>query len=75
MCFSGATLAHVSPDKMETLFRIFSFTTIYFGADGSDLLIKFGALVTFCVLIDSFGIVYYPEIGANNSPFAFFLIT
>ena len=46
---------------------------INFGANVSDWLIKFGALVTFCVLIDYFDIMYSPEIGATTFSFPYFL--
>ena len=55
----GVTLAPVIPDKTETSVRILVFTIISFGAVGSNLLIKFGALVIFCVLIDSLGNVFF----------------
>ena len=60
MRFSGVTQALVQPDRIETPVRILSSNTITSGAYGSDLLIKFGALVTFCVLIDYLGIFFYP---------------
>ena len=67
--FSGVTLAPVPPEKIETSVCIFLSTIITFGAYGSDRTIKLGALVTFCGLIDSLGIIYFPEIGATNLAF------
>ena len=63
MCFSGVTLSLVSPVNPELVspvnpklrdisVQILS-TTITSGAGASDRVIKFGALVTFFVLIDS----------------------
>ena len=46
-------------------------TIILFGASGSDLITKCGALVTFFVLIYYLGNVYFPEIGATTSSFGF----
>ena len=59
MGFYEVTLAPVPPEKIETSGCIFSSTVITFGADGSDWLIKFGALVTFCVLIYYLGVIYF----------------
>ena len=73
--FYGVTIATVPPDKIETSVRILLSTIISFGAGGSDLLIKFGALVTFCVLIDYSGNVFFPEIGATNFSFASFFLS
>ena len=56
--FSGITLAPVPSYKIETLVHILSSTIISFGADGSDWPIKFCALVTFYVLIDSLGVLF-----------------
>ena len=73
MCVSGVTLSPVvTVEKTETSVRILGFTIIYFGAGGSDWLIKFGALVTFCVLIDSLGNIHFSKIGATIFSFAFF---
>ena len=73
--FYGVTPAPVNTDKREAPVRIFSSTIITFGAGGYYWLIKFGALVIFWVLIDSLGIMSFPEIGSNNFSFDFFLIT
>ena len=73
MCVSGVTLSPVvTVEKTETSVRILGFTIIYFGAGGSDLLIKFGALVTFCVLMDSLGNIHFSKIGATIFSFDFF---
>ena len=50
--FSGVTLYPVPTDKRETSVRIVLSTIITFGTSGYDWPIKFGALVTFYVLID-----------------------
>ena len=70
MSFSGVALSPVHIDKRETSVSIFLPSIINFGAGGSDRLIKLGALDTFCVLIDSLGIMFSPEIGANHLSFA-----
>ena len=62
--FSGVTLALLSPVNPELTYRsVQSFpTNITYGAGGSDRVIKFGTLVTFCVLIYSLGNVISPHI-------------
>ena len=70
--FNGVTLSPVTPDKMETSVRILLSIIIKFGADGSDWLIKFVALVTFCVLIDYLGIMPFQESCASNLYFSYF---
>ena len=72
MHFSVDTLAPVNTDKILTSAQILSSTIITFGADGYDWLVKFGALGTFYVLIDSLGNMSFPEIGATNFSFASF---
>ena len=54
MRFSGVTLSSVTSEKTDISVQKMS-TIIPFGAGGLDWLIKFGALVTFCVLIDYLG--------------------
>ena len=54
MCFSGVTLDPVAPVNPEKTYRPV-WNIISFGAGAYDWLIKFGPLVTFCVLIDSLG--------------------
>ena len=75
MCFSWVTLDPITPDKMETSVQILLPTIISFGAGGSDWTIKFGALVTLCVLIYSLGIMFPPEIGVTHLPFAYFFLS
>ena len=71
MRFYGVILAPIFPvEKTETLVCILGFTIIYFGADGSHRLIKCGALVNCCVLIDSLSNAFSPEIGDTNFSFA-----
>ena len=72
--FPGITLAPITTDKTDIPVRIL-FTIIYFGACGDDWLIKFCALVTFCVLIDYLRNVFFPEIGATNLSFAYFFLS
>ena len=77
MGFSGVTLALVYPVNTELTDRsVQSFSTTITsgagaGAGASDRVIKFGPLVTFCVLIYSLGNVISPQIGATNFFFAF----
>ena len=59
MRFSGVTLAPITPNKTETSLRILVFTIIHFRAGGSDWLIKFGALITFCDLKYSLGMKFF----------------
>ena len=59
MRLSGVTTDPDTLYKREKPVRILDSTNIYFGADGSNWLIKFGVLVTFYVLIDSLGILYF----------------
>ena len=69
MRFSGVTLdpvAPVTPDKTDR--PVWNIISV--GAGAYDWLIKFGPLVTFCVLIDSLGNVIFPQIGATNFSFA-----
>ena len=57
MRFPGVTLAlvyPVNPQLKDRSVRSFS-TTVTSGSGGSDLVIKFGTLVTFCALIDYLG--------------------
>ena len=54
----GVTLTTV-PDKRETSVDILDYKNISFGADGSNWLIKFDVLVTLCVLIVSFVVLYF----------------
>ena len=49
-------------------------TIIYFGAGGSDWLIIFFALVTFCILIDSLGVLF-KNVCHKFFPCFLFLIT
>ena len=56
MRFSGVTLAAVTPYNREKSVHILVSTIIYFGADGSNRLIKFGVLFDFCVLMYYLGI-------------------
>ena len=74
MRFSGVTLALVSPVNPELTDRSVRSlsTTITSGAGDSDEVIKFGWLVTFFVLIDYWGNVILPQIGATTFSFAFF---
>ena len=70
MSFPGVTLAIVSPvttDKTDISVQ----TIIYFGSSASGLVIKFGPLVTFCVLIYSLGNEVIPQIGATTFSFAY----
>ena len=74
MYFSGVTLALVSPVNPELTDRTVQSlsTTINYGAGDSDWVIKFGPLVTFCVLIDSLGNMILPQIGATTFSFDFY---
>ena len=75
MRFSGVILALVSPFNLELTYISVQglSTTITSGAGAYDLLINFGPLVTFCVLIDSLGDVVLPQIGATTLSFDFFI--
>ena len=75
MRFPWVTLAPVPIDKRQTLFRIFLSTIIYFDAGGSDWLIKFGALVTFCFLIDSLHNTIFMVTGDKNFFFDFYSLS
>ena len=77
MRFSGNTLALVSPVNTQlTDIPVQSFSTIINSVHGaSDWVIKFGPLVTFCVLIDSLGNVILPQMGATTFAFAFSLLS
>ena len=74
MRFPGATLALISPVNTELTDRSVQ-TTIYFSAGASDCVIKFGPLVTFCVLVYSLGNAMSPQIGATTFSFAYFLLS
>ena len=69
MIFSVVTISPIPPYKRETSVLILNSTIISFGADGSNLLIKFGLLVTFCFWIYYLGIFSFSEIGATNLSF------
>ena len=74
MHLSGFTLAlfsPVTPDKTDRSVQII----IYFGGGASDLVIKFGPLVKFFVLVDSLGYVILPRIGATTLFFAYFFLS
>ena len=58
MRLPGFTLAPVTPEKIETSAQILLSTFIYFGAGGSDWLIKFGALFTFYDLKDDLVMIF-----------------
>ena len=75
MRFYGVKVAPVNLYKIETSVCILAPTIIYFGADSYNWPIKFGVLVTFCVLIDYLGIFNFIEIGATNFSFASFLLS
>ena len=75
MRFSGVALAPITSDKKEISVQNLLSTIISFGDNGYDLLIKFGAFVTFCVLIDYLGIMIFSEIGAKNFSFASFFLS
>ena len=72
MRFSGVTLASVTPDKIDRSVQILS-RFIYFGVGDSNRIIRFGALVTFCVLIDSLYNVFFQILVLQISPLIFFL--
>ena len=71
--FSGVTLALVYPVNTELTDRpVQSFsTTINSGAGYSYRVIKFGPLVTFCVLIYFLGNVISPKLAPQLSPLLF----
>ena len=73
MCFSGENIDLVSPVNPELTDRTVQSlsTTINYGAGDSDWVIKFGPLVTKCVLIDYLGNVILPQIGATTFSFFF----
>ena len=58
-----------SPDKIDTPVSILDYKDISFDADGSNRVIKFDVLVTFCILIDSLVILSLSEIGATKFSF------
>ena len=71
MRFPGVTLDlvyPVTPEKTDTSVR----TIISFGAGAYDRVIKFGPLVTLCVLIDSLGNLIFQQIGATTLSLASF---
>ena len=65
---SGLTISLVT-DKRESSVGILDFNNIYVSAYGSNWLIKFDVLVTFCVLVDSLVILYCSGIGATKLSF------
>ena len=74
MHFLGVTLAlgyPVNPELTDRSVRNFS-TTITSVAVAYNLVIKFGSLVNFFVLIYYLDGVNLPQIGATNFSFAFF---
>ena len=74
MSFPGVTLALVSPVIPELTDRSVQSlsATITSGSGSYYLVIKFGPLATFCVLIYSLGNVISPQIGATTFSFGFF---
>ena len=74
MRFSGVTLAIVSPVNPELTDRLVQSlsTIISFGASAYDLVIKFGPLVTFFVLIYSLGNDILLNFGTTTFSFAYF---
>ena len=77
MRFNSVTLALVSPVNPELIdISVQSFSiTVTSGADTSDLLIKFGTLVTFCILIGSIGNAISLQTGATTFYFAYFFLS
>ena len=74
--FPDVTISHIFPvDKTELSVCILVFTVISFGNGGSDWLIKFGSLVTFCLLIDSLGNVFFQKLVRQISPFLYFSLS
>ena len=74
MRFYGVTIVPVSPVNTESTdasVRSLS-TTITSGVCDSYWVINFGALFTFCVLIDYLGNLILPQIGATTLSFDFF---